>query len=134
MIRPILEYAVPVWQSIPEHLCQKIESIQRRALRIIFPEAGSYNEALQLTKLDTLFNRRVSICKGYMNKMKCSTHPLHFLLPNLTEDPDHEHSLRQKMRHVVFSIETRSFVKLKESKTFLPLNIFIVINFNVNVL
>ena len=33
MIRPILEYAVPVWQSIPEHLCQKIESIQRRALR-----------------------------------------------------------------------------------------------------
>jgi hypothetical protein len=47
-----------------------ILGIQRRALRIIFPEAGSYNEALQLTKLDTLLNRRVSICKGYMNKMK----------------------------------------------------------------
>jgi hypothetical protein len=41
MIRPILEYAIPVWQSIPDHLSQKIESIQKRALRIIFPEADS---------------------------------------------------------------------------------------------
>ena len=91
-------------------------------LDIPLTEAGSYNEALQLTKLDTLFNRRVSICKGYMNKMKCSTHPLHFLLPNLTEDPDHEHFLRQKMRDVVL-YRDKKFCKLKELKTFLPLNI-----------
>ena len=123
MIRPILEYAVPVWQSIPEHLCQKIESIQRRALRIIFPEAGSYNEALQLTKLDTLFNRRVSICKGYMNKMKCSTHPLHFLLPNLTEDPDHEHFLRQKMRDVVL-YRDKKFCKTKRTEDFFTFKYF----------
>jgi hypothetical protein len=24
MIRPILEYAIPVWQTIPDHLSQKI--------------------------------------------------------------------------------------------------------------
>jgi hypothetical protein len=123
MIRPILEYAVPVWQSIPEHLCQKIESIQRRALRIIFPEAGSYNEALHLTKLDTLFNRRVSICKGYMNKMKSSIHPLHFLLPNLTEDPDHEHFLRQKMQDVVL-YRDKKFCKTKRTEDFFTFKYF----------
>jgi hypothetical protein len=81
MIRPILEYAIPVWPSIPDHLSQKIDSIQKRALMIIFPETDSYNDALELAKLDTLFNRRVSICQRYMNKMKCSTHTPHFLLP-----------------------------------------------------
>ena len=36
-IRPILEYGVQVWQDIPEFLSNKLESIQKRALRIIFP-------------------------------------------------------------------------------------------------
>ena len=35
IIRPILEYAVPVWRAIPEYLSQKIESVQKRALKII---------------------------------------------------------------------------------------------------
>jgi hypothetical protein len=42
MIRPILEYDIPVWQSIPDHLSQKIEFIKKRALKINFPEANSY--------------------------------------------------------------------------------------------
>ena len=36
-IRPVLEYAVPIWQAIPDYLSKKIESIQRRAFRIILP-------------------------------------------------------------------------------------------------
>ena len=36
LIRPILEYAVPAWQNIPDHLQEKIERVQKRALRIIF--------------------------------------------------------------------------------------------------
>ena len=36
LIRPILEYAVPAWQNIPDHLQEKIEKVQKRALRIIF--------------------------------------------------------------------------------------------------
>jgi hypothetical protein len=31
IIRPILEYAVPVWQAIPEYLSHKIESVLRKA-------------------------------------------------------------------------------------------------------
>ena len=37
IVRPVLEYAAPVWQNIPDFLSYKIESIQRRAVRIIFP-------------------------------------------------------------------------------------------------
>ena len=32
-IRPVLEYAVPVWQSVPDYLADVIESVQKRALR-----------------------------------------------------------------------------------------------------
>ena len=32
-IRPVLEYAVPVWQSVPDYLDDVIESVQKRALR-----------------------------------------------------------------------------------------------------
>ena len=42
----ILEYAV--WQNIPEYLCNSIESIQKRALKIIYPDC-SYDQALVLT-------------------------------------------------------------------------------------
>ena len=35
-VRPALEYAVPVWQSIPGYPSDKIESIQKRGLKIIF--------------------------------------------------------------------------------------------------
>ena len=41
-IRPILEYAVPVWQSIPDCLADVIESAEKRALKIVFPSEESY--------------------------------------------------------------------------------------------
>ena len=31
-IRPVLEYAVPVWQSVADYLADVIESVQKRAL------------------------------------------------------------------------------------------------------
>ena len=55
-IRPVLEYAIPIWQSIPDYLSgpDRVESIQRRALRIIYPEAESYDQSLRVAKLETL--------------------------------------------------------------------------------
>ena len=58
IIRPILEYAVPVWQAIPEYLSHKIESVQRRALKIIKPGEESYDERLQLFNVEKLQPRR----------------------------------------------------------------------------
>ena len=31
-IRPVLEYVVPVWQSVPDYLADVIESVQKRVL------------------------------------------------------------------------------------------------------
>ena len=45
-VRPVLEYAVPVWQDIPAYLSEAIELVQKRALDIIYPEAESYAHAL----------------------------------------------------------------------------------------
>ena len=49
-IRSVLEYAAQVWQDIPAYLSDAIESIQRRALRIIFPDS-SYQQALDRANL-----------------------------------------------------------------------------------
>ena len=49
-IRPILEYGVR--QDIPEFLSNKLESIQKRALHIIYP-CHSYLDALNTTNLSS---------------------------------------------------------------------------------
>ena len=81
IVRPVLEYATPVWQAIPDYLSDAIERIQKRALKIIYPEAESYNHALQLTKLDRMDVRREYLCIKYISKMKSPQHPIHHLLP-----------------------------------------------------
>ena len=53
-VRSLLEYAVPVRQSIPGYLSDKIESIQKRALNIIFPSADSYSDAFDLARMKNL--------------------------------------------------------------------------------
>jgi hypothetical protein len=46
LVRPILEYAAPVWSAIPDYLKDKVERVQKRALKIIDP-GSSYEESLQ---------------------------------------------------------------------------------------
>ena len=62
----ILEYAVPVWQAIPEYLSQKIESVQKRALKIIKPGEESYEELLRVFNVEKLQSRREKLCRQYM--------------------------------------------------------------------
>ena len=94
VIRPILEYAVPVWQSICKMQYEKLESIQKRALRVIFPTAETYKDALNLAGLETLA-RRTHLCEKYMNKMRCTNHPHNMLLPRRYEK-NCEYALRDK--------------------------------------
>ena len=44
-VRSILEYAEQVWQDIPDYLSDRMESVQKRALKIIYPNSSS-NQAL----------------------------------------------------------------------------------------
>ena len=82
-VRSVLEYAAQVWQDIPAYLSDAIESVQRRALRIIFPNS-SYQQALDLNNLSTLANRRILLCKRLMADMRDESHPISFLAPKVT--------------------------------------------------
>ena len=58
-IRSRIEYASPAWSSLTVYLSgviTVIESIQKRALRIIYPDT-SYEGALICTGLETLSDR-----------------------------------------------------------------------------
>ena len=59
-----------------------IESIQRRALRIIFPNS-SYQQALDQANLTSLADRRIFICKKLMVDMRNESHPISFLAPQV---------------------------------------------------
>ena len=123
-IRPVLEYAVPVWQNIPEYLSDAVETLQKRAFKIIFPTAESYTEALQLAQLKTLSERRDDLCMKYMERMKCSDHPLNHLLPRPVADICHYNLRRHTERFYLYTTMQR-FVELKEHSPFSRLNILI---------
>ena len=61
---------------------QDIERVQKRCLRIIFPQL-SYSEALDKSGLNRLDIRREEITKQIFRQIKSptSTHPLHYLIP-----------------------------------------------------
>ena len=89
-ITPVLECAVPVRQNIPGYVSDAIEMVQKRALKIIFPAAESYTRSThQLAQLKTLAERRDDLCMKYMERMKCSDHPLNHLLPRPVADICH---------------------------------------------
>ena len=46
-VRSILESALQVWQNIPVNMSERIESVQKRAFKIIYLDS-SYNQALTL--------------------------------------------------------------------------------------
>ena len=92
VVRPALEYAAPVWQNIPDFLSYKIESIQKRAMRIMFP-LMNFNEALNALNLTTLCERRAHLCQVYINRLRNENNPLHLLLPKW-EEFVHNYNLR----------------------------------------
>ena len=118
-VRSLLEYAVPVWQSIPGYLSDKIESIQKRVLKIMFPSANSYSDALELAWMKNLIYRRDNIYKEYMYKMKDLNHPLHPLLP-IRLDNTCPYTLRHKsdQRYFHRNITTCRMKRTKDFFTF----------------
>ena len=93
LVRSVLEYAAPVWAALPLYLDNLIESVQRKALRIMFP-AVDYNSALYQSGLKTLNERRKEICTNFLSHVRgngleliCS------LLPATVKQP-HGYGLR----------------------------------------
>ena len=87
MIQSVLEYACAIWHtSLTKGQSDKLESIQKRPLRIIFRDK-SYSEALSTLCMDTLKQRREKACKNLFQDMQKSVHKLHQLLLGLKDTP-----------------------------------------------
>ena len=69
LVRPILEYACPVWNPhLVKHI-HSIESIQRRATRLICGSVKSYSERLAELNWSTLELRRKYLCLVQLYKI-----------------------------------------------------------------
>ena len=69
-VRSLLEVSCVVWaSSLTEEQITKLERIQKVALRIILGESyNSYENALTITQLKTLRDRREELCIRFANK------------------------------------------------------------------
>jgi len=87
VIRPVLEYACPVWHySITRAQSQHLESIQKRAVHIIFSftRGMSYSNVLFVANLNLLKDRRDKFSRTFFQNMCKPRAPascLHHLLP-----------------------------------------------------
>ena len=87
LLRPILEYASPVWAPYQQYLINRIQAIQKRSARFISNdytyEPGSMTKILENLKLVSLQERRrqntlIALFKGLHGGGRI---PLHELIP-----------------------------------------------------
>ena len=68
-IRSIVEFGAPAWNSAISMIeSRKLERVQKVALRLIYGKIISYTKLLQISKLDTLANRREKLCLNFAKK------------------------------------------------------------------
>jgi len=80
IFRSVLEYACPVWHpGLSKAQANGIERVQKRCLRIIYPER-TYTEALLISGLDISQSRRDNITRDLFREIKDENHILHSLL------------------------------------------------------
>ena len=80
IIRSVLEYASPVWAGLTQYLSDQIESVQKRALKIIFPFM-SYEDALKKSGLINLCQRSEDACVTFLKRSYYSSDLLRNLVP-----------------------------------------------------
>ena len=84
VIRPVLEYAAPVWNHLlSKSQIDQIEAIQRRALRIIYTYTNDmpYTNALYCASIPSLVDRREQLSREFFTSILQSSSCLHTLLP-----------------------------------------------------
>ena len=81
VIRPVLEYACPVWHSmLTKKLSSTIESQQIRAMRIIYGDV-KYDEVLVTAGIPTLHDRRELLTCNFFRSIRQPSSCLHHLMP-----------------------------------------------------
>ena len=79
------EYACPVWAALPKYLVDAIESVQKRALRIILPNCH-YNDALIQSGITALSQRREEAYTNFVKSDCLSSPVLKPLIPRVSID------------------------------------------------
>jgi len=74
---------VPAWQSILDYLADviRLESVQKRALKIVFPAEEPYTGGPGSSKLGNTVREKRRLVLQYVEKMKSRDHTLFQLLP-----------------------------------------------------
>ena len=115
-IRPTMEYACPAWHTnINRAHSLMLESIQKRALKILFPDSD-YITALKFSKLPTLQDRREELCRTFFNGMMDPSHRLNKLLPALKSN---KYNLRWEKQFQFPRCRTQRF-----KQSFVPYSLF----------
>jgi hypothetical protein len=118
VIRPVLEYACPVWHSsLTGAQSETLESLQRRAMRIIHPQIAIHDHqlALILNNIEPLKERReILTVKFFARNVLDSQSCLNYLLPE-RRDPDIVKRLRRARTYEPLTFRTEKF-----KKSFLP--------------
>jgi hypothetical protein len=106
LVRSVLEYCCAVWHTaLPKYLHNDLERIQKRALLIIYPNTD-YDRSLQISQLDTLYDRREAQCKNLFLSMSKADHKLHGLLPAVRPKT---HDLRNTVPRPLFKTRTQRY-------------------------
>ena len=82
IIRSFLECASPAWAGLKQYLSDQIESIQKRALKIVFPSL-CYEDALKKSGLILLRQRREDACITFLKRSYSSSDLLRNLVPRV---------------------------------------------------
>ena len=111
-IRPVLEYAFPVWHSslTVAQTIKALESLHQRAMKIIFPDKD-YLLSLIVASVDTLESRREHLTERFFRRSVLrESSCLHYLLPD-KRDSTITDRLRHAKTFISFPIRTEKFRK-----------------------
>lgn len=82
MIRSVLEYACPVWHTgLTAEQGHRLESVQKRALAIIYGNNNNYIDNCAKANVLTLNTRRDMLCRSFFKQLSRSDNCLDYLLP-----------------------------------------------------
>ena len=69
ILRPVLDFAAPTYHSLLSATqTETLETLQRKALKIVYGNSVSYREALAIANIQTLNDRRAELLKKFAEK------------------------------------------------------------------
>lgn len=118
VVRPVMEYCCQVWHpsiAFCQTTIDQLEHIQSRALKTMMPETDP-EIALQILNLQSLYDRRVELCKRFFKQMSNPKHKLNKLLP---EKHNHTYDTRNNESYKLPKCRTEKF-----KRSFIPYCLF----------